>query len=49
VAATEAGRAVDALAGQSLLDARPGQPSVDAVYISWHTIQVFKSHNHRAA
>jgi putative restriction endonuclease len=46
VAATNAGRAVDALAGQPLLGVRPGQPSVDAVYIGWHTIQVFKTYHH---
>jgi len=32
-----------------LLHVRPGQPSVDVMYISWHTIQVFKSHGHLAA
>ncbi len=49
IATSEAGRAVDALAGQPLLDVRPGQPSVDITYVSWHTIQVFKSHGRRAA
>jgi len=48
VAASQAGRAIDALAGQSLLHVRPGQPSVDAIYVNWHTIQVFKSHGHQA-
>jgi hypothetical protein len=28
---------------------RPGQPSVDVIYVNWHTIQVFKSHGHQAA
>jgi putative restriction endonuclease len=42
VARSNAGRTVDALAGKSLLDSRPGQPAVDIVYITWHNIQVFK-------
>src|SRR5262249_34184880 len=41
-----AGRAVDALAGQPILDVRPGQASVDIIYIDWHRIQVFKG-DHR--
>jgi putative restriction endonuclease len=49
VATSQAGRAIDALAGQPLLTVRPGQPSVDAIYVNWHAIQVFKSHGHRAA
>lgn len=49
IATSEAGRAVDALAGRPLLDVRPGQTSVDITYVSWHTIQVFKSHGQRAA
>jgi putative restriction endonuclease len=49
VATSQAGRAIDALAGQPLLTVRPGQPSVDVIYVDWHTIQVFKSHGHRAA
>ena len=49
VATSQAGRAIDALAGQPLLNIRPGQPSVDVIYVTWHTIQVFKSHGHRAA
>ena len=49
IATSQAGRAIDALAGQPLLDVRPGQPSVDIIYVNWHTIQVFKSHSHRAA
>lgn len=42
VARSDAGRAVDALAGQRLLTSRPGQPAVDVVYVSWHSLQVFK-------
>ena len=42
VARNEAGRAVDALAGQPLLIPRPHQPTVDIIYISWHHRQVFK-------
>jgi putative restriction endonuclease len=42
VARTEAGRAVDALAGKTLLIPRPQQPTVDVIYISWHRRQVFK-------
>ena len=42
VARSDAGKAVDALAGQPLLAARPGQPAVDIVYVSWHNVQVFK-------
>lgn len=49
VATSESGRAIDALAGQPLLRVRPGRPSVDVVYVDWHTIQVFKRHEHRAA
>jgi putative restriction endonuclease len=41
VATTSAGRAVDGLAGQPILAVRPGQPSVDIIYIDWHRIQVF--------
>jgi len=43
VARSDAGRAVDALAGQPLLTPRPRQPAVDIVHISWHYLQVFKS------
>ena len=47
VARSHAGKAVDALAGQPLLAARPGQPAVDIAYVSWHNVQVFKgSHEH---
>jgi putative restriction endonuclease len=49
VATSQAGNAVDALAGQLLLDVRPGQPSVDVIYVNWHAVQVFKRHGHRAA
>jgi putative restriction endonuclease len=42
VARSKAGRAVDALAGQPLLASRPGQPTVDIVYVIWHSLQVFK-------
>jgi putative restriction endonuclease len=42
VARSDAGKAVDALAGQPLLAARPGQPTVDIAYVSWHNVQVFK-------
>lgn len=49
VATSQAGRAIDVLAGQPLLHARPGQPSVDVIYVNWHTVQVFKSHGHQAA
>jgi putative restriction endonuclease len=48
VARSDAGRAVDALAGQPLLASRPGQPSVDLVFIDWHAVQVFKD-GHMAA
>jgi len=49
VAASQSGRAIDALAGQPLLHVRPGRPTVDIIYVNWHTIQVFKSHGGRAA
>ncbi len=48
VATTSAGRSIDQLAGQPILDVRPGQPHVDIVYIDWHTIQVFKGSHHAA-
>ena len=48
VARSDAGKAVDALAGQPLLAARPGQPAVDIAYVSWHSVQVFKG-SHEAA
>ncbi len=44
VARNGAGRAVDALAGEPLLTPRPRTPAVDIVHISWHQVQVFKSH-----
>jgi putative restriction endonuclease len=49
VARSEAGRAIDALAGQPLLASRPGQPSVDLVFVDWHAVQVFKGAHERAA
>ncbi len=42
VARNEAGRAVDALAGRLLAAPRPGNPSVDPAFITWHDQQVFK-------
>ena len=48
VATSQAGRAIDVLAGQPLLHVRPGQPSVDVIYVNWHRVQVFKSHGHQA-
>ncbi len=42
VARSEAGRAIDALAGQPLLTPRPRQPAVDIIHITWHAVQVFK-------
>jgi putative restriction endonuclease len=42
VARSEAGKAVDALAGRPLLTPRLRQPTVDVVHISWHHHQVFK-------
>jgi putative restriction endonuclease len=49
VARSEAGRAVDALAGRPLLASRPGQPAVDPVHVTWHQIQVFKGGHPRQA
>ncbi|HUK73403.1 MAG TPA: HNH endonuclease [Streptosporangiaceae bacterium] len=49
VARNEAGRAVDALAGQPLLAPRPNQPAVDVIYISWHRTQVFKDYRGQSA
>jgi putative restriction endonuclease len=49
VARSEAGRAIDALAGQPLLASRPGQPSVDLVFVDWHAVQVFKGRHERVA
>jgi putative restriction endonuclease len=42
VARSQAGRAVDDLAGKPLLAPRPQLPAVDIVHISWHHVQVFK-------
>jgi putative restriction endonuclease len=49
VANSEAGRAVDDLAGRPLLTPRPGQPSVKAEYVTWHERQVFKGSRATAA
>ena len=49
IATSQAGSAVDALAGQPLLNVRPGRASVEVTYVNWHAVQVFKSHGHRAA
>jgi putative restriction endonuclease len=49
VARSDAGRAVDALAGQPLLPSRPGHAAVDIVYVNWHTIQVFKGSRERVS
>ena len=49
VARNEAGMAVDALVGKSLLIPRPHQPAVDIIHISWHRHQVFKGHPVKAA
>ena len=45
VARSEAGRAIDTLAGRPLLTPRPRQPVVDVIHIDWHQIQVFKRHS----
>jgi putative restriction endonuclease len=42
VARSEAGRAVDLLAGRQLAVPRPGKPLLDRVFVSWHDKQVFK-------
>jgi putative restriction endonuclease len=49
VARSDAGRAVDRLAGQVLLAPRPGQPVVELDHISWHHRQVFKGADAEAA
>ncbi len=50
VARSDAGRrAVDDLAGQSLLAPRPGQPVVELDHIDWHHRQVFKGAGLEAA
>ncbi len=49
VATSQSGRAIDALAGKPLVHVRPGRPTVDIIYVNWHTIQVFKSHGGQAA
>ena len=49
VARSDAGRAVDRLAGQALIAPRPGQPVVELGHISWHGRQVFKGADAEAA
>jgi putative restriction endonuclease len=49
VARSDAGRAIDTLAGQPLLVSRPGQPSVDLVFVDWHAVQVFKGGHESAS
>ncbi len=49
VARSDAGKAVDALAGKPLLAARPGQPAVDIACVSWHNVQVFKGSHEPAS
>ena len=53
VARSDAGRAVDQLAGQlagqALIAPRPGQPVVELKHISWHGRQVFKGADAEAA
>ncbi len=49
VARSDAGRAVDRLAGQALLAPRPGQAVIEIEHISWHHRQVFKGAGAQAA
>jgi putative restriction endonuclease len=49
VARSDAGRAIDRLAGQALITPRPGQPIVELEHISWHGRQVFKGADAEAA
>jgi putative restriction endonuclease len=49
VARSDAGRAVDRLAGRALLIPRPGQPVVELDHVSWHHRQVFKGADEEAA
>ncbi len=49
VARSDAGRAVDALAGQPLLTVRPGQAAVDIVHVHWHALQVYKGSHESAS
>jgi putative restriction endonuclease len=49
VARSDAGRAVDRLAGQALIVPRPGRPVVELDHISWHGRQVFKGADAQAA
>ncbi len=49
VARSDAGRAVDRLAGQALIAPRPGHPVVELDHIGWHGRQVFKGADAEAA
>jgi putative restriction endonuclease len=49
VARSDAGRAVDLLAGRALLAPRPSQPVVELDHIGWHHRQVFKGTDTEAA
>lgn len=49
VARSDAGRAVDRLAGQALIAPGPGQPVVELDHIGWHHRQVFKGADAQAA
>jgi hypothetical protein len=46
IATSQAGQAIDAIAGQLLPNVRPDKPSADVIHVNWHTIQVFKRHGH---
>ena len=49
VGTSKAGSAVYQLNGRPVIrPAQPGNPSVDVVYIDWHTVQVFKGGKHSA-
>jgi len=49
VARSDAGQAVDRLAGRALIAPRPGQPVVELDHVSWHHRQVFKGAEAEAA
>jgi putative restriction endonuclease len=50
VGTSEAGSAVYQLDDRPVLrPLQPGQPSVDVVYVRWHTVEVFKGGKHSAA
>ena len=49
VARSDAGQAVDRLAGRALLPPRPGHPVVELDHINWHHRQVFKGAGAAAA